>query len=358
MDIFAVDLIGPFQVDSVDGGKYIMTMRDVATGYCFVCVLTHKWEATGHIIAIIDKVKNFTELKVKIIRSDNGGEFVNNELETYLDGKGIIAERALPYHHYQNGVMECFNRTVAAMARTILLDSTLLKTFWSYAFIWAAHTLNRIPKKASGKITPLEAFLRHKPQFGIFQVFGSIGYAHIPHELRKKLDVRAHQGHVVAYLGVRKGWQLWIPDENRFIESAMVCFPKELMDVLVKPAKTKIPKAVTLPPTPNKDTPPTPEKEDNSPPVNKMSLRHVMNLMKLGDFSDEIKFHDQEMIVDKILELCQFYNLTVPSTFKQAMKSLEREEWLKAIAVELNNLEKMRVWALGQLPSGKKELNG
>jgi hypothetical protein len=31
---------------------------------------------------------------------------------------------------------------------------------------------------------------------------------------------------------------------------------------------------------------------------------------------------------------------------------------LKAIAVELNNLEEMRVWALGQLPPGKKELNG
>jgi transposase InsO family protein len=192
MDIFAVDLIGPFQVDSVDGGKYIMTMQDVATGYCFVRVLTHKWEATGHIIAIIDKVENFTELKVKILLSDNGGEFVNNELKTYLDGKGIIAELALPYHHYQNGVIERFNRTVAAMARTILLNSTLPKTFWIYAFIWAAHTLNRIPNKASGKITPLEAFLWHKPQFGIFRVFGSIGYAHIPHELRKKLDVRAN----------------------------------------------------------------------------------------------------------------------------------------------------------------------
>jgi hypothetical protein len=64
LDILAVDLIGPFQVDSVDGGKFIMTMRDVATGYCFVRVLTHKWEATGHIISIIDKVETFTGKKV------------------------------------------------------------------------------------------------------------------------------------------------------------------------------------------------------------------------------------------------------------------------------------------------------
>ncbi|PLW28436.1 hypothetical protein PCASD_19134 [Puccinia coronata f. sp. avenae] len=361
MDILAVDLIGPFQVDSVDGGKYIMTMRDVATGYCFVRVLTHKWEATGHIVTIIDKVENFTEKKVKILRSNNGGEFVNNELKAYLDGKGIIAERALPYHHYQNGVIERFNRTVAAMARTILLDSSLPKTFWSYAFMWAAHTLNRVPNKASGKITPLEAFLRHKPQFGIFRVFGSIGYAHIPHELRKKLDVRAHQGHVVAYLGVSKGWHLWIPDENCFIESAMVRFPDELKDVPTTTAS----KAIKHAPEGSKSSSAgqnvpattTPATAD-PPPVNKMSIQHVMNLMRLGDFTDEFVFHDQELIVDKIIELCQFYNIAVPNTFKQAMKSEAKDEWLKAIAVELNNLEEMRVWALGQLPPGKKELNG
>jgi hypothetical protein len=117
------------------------------------------------------------------------------------------------------------------MAITILLDSTLPWYFWSYAFIWAAHTLNRIPNKASRRVTPLEAFLKHKPQFGIFRVFGSIGYAHVPVELWKKLDKRAIRGHVVAYLGVSKGWRMWVPDENRFIESAMVRFPDELKDV-------------------------------------------------------------------------------------------------------------------------------
>jgi hypothetical protein len=40
------------------------------------------------------------------------------------------------------------------------------------------------------------------------------------------------------------------------------------------------------------------------------------------------------------------------------MRSPEKDDWMKAIAVELNNLEEMRVWALGQLPPGKKELNG
>jgi hypothetical protein len=246
---------------------------------------------------------------------------------------------------------------VAAMVRTILLDSTLPKLFWSYAFIWAAHTLNRIPNKASGKVTPLEAFLHHKPQFGIFRVFGSIGYAHIPQELRKKLDVRAQRGHVVAYLGVSKGWRLWVPDRNKFIKSTMVHFPEELESV-----PTTSLESTELSPEQNQPNPSVNSKPNKVSeqvlPENKMSLKHVMNLMKLGDFTHEVEFHDQELIIDKILELCHFYAISVPNTFKQAMKSQEQDEWLKAIAVELNNLKEMRVWALGQLPPGKKELNG
>jgi hypothetical protein len=44
-----------------------------------------------------------------------------------------------------------------------------------------------------------------------------------------------------------------------------------------------------------------------------------MNLMKLGSFEHEMEFHDQELIIDTIHELCNFYALSVPSTFKKAM---------------------------------------
>jgi hypothetical protein len=36
MEILAVDLIGPFEVEAVDGSKYLLTLRDSASGYCFV----------------------------------------------------------------------------------------------------------------------------------------------------------------------------------------------------------------------------------------------------------------------------------------------------------------------------------
>jgi hypothetical protein len=180
--------------------------------------------------------------------------------------------------------------------------------------------------------------------------------------MRKKLDVQTHRGHVVAYLGVSNGWHLWILDENHFIESAMVRFPDELTKVptLPSPKATKTVDPATV--ITNPDEIPVKSKDQISTPTaappNKMSLSHVMNLVKLGLFEHEMEFHDQELIVDTIIELCKFYALSVPTTFKQAMKSLEKDQWMKAIAVELNNLKEMRVWALGQLPPGKKELSG
>ncbi|POW09590.1 hypothetical protein PSHT_09061 [Puccinia striiformis] len=337
LDVMAADLIGPFQVDSIDGGKYLLTMRDVATGYAFAKVLKRKNDANGHIINIITRLEQATGKRVGTLRSDNGGEFANQELFDFLALKGIAAEKSLPYHHYQNGMIERFNRTIADMGRTILIDSPLPKEFWSYSFVWAAHVLNRLPNKASGDKTPFEALFNRKPQYDHFRVFGSTGYIHIPHEKRQKLDDRALKGFVIAHLDHSKGWLFWLPDEHKFVCSAMVRFPPELRDVpVVKQAKEQ----EILPSSP------------------KLSVDYIMNLLQLGDFSREIEFTNQELIVDKIIDLCRFYAISVPKTFKQAMNSSDKEAWSKAIAIELSNLEEMRVWVLQLQPPDKRPLGG
>ena len=84
-------------------------------------------------------------MKLKILRSDNGGEFDSKALGKFLSDKGIVAERSLPYHHFQNGAAERYNQTVSNMGRSVLDDSELGREFWGYAFMWSAWTLNRIP---------------------------------------------------------------------------------------------------------------------------------------------------------------------------------------------------------------------
>jgi transposase InsO family protein len=66
-------------------------------------------------------VQNEFDAKVKKIRSDNGTEFKNTQVEDYLDEKGIKHVFLAPYTSQQNGVVERKNRTLIEMTR-IMFD--------------------------------------------------------------------------------------------------------------------------------------------------------------------------------------------------------------------------------------------
>jgi transposase InsO family protein len=178
--------MGPFPVETPSGGKYLLTLQDIAAGYSFVDVLKTKDEANGILLDVIPTLEKQTQCQVKILHSENGGEFANKTLGAFLTGKGIIAKQSLPYHHYQNGVIERFNQTVAETRRTVLSNSKLPKLFWGFAFIWANHLLNRISNKTSGKKTPYKVLFNQVPHFDAFWVFGLKAYIHVPPEKRIK----------------------------------------------------------------------------------------------------------------------------------------------------------------------------
>ena len=48
----------------------------------------------------------FEKKKIKILRSDNGGEFTSSEFNEYCKEVGIKRELTIPYNPQQNGVAE------------------------------------------------------------------------------------------------------------------------------------------------------------------------------------------------------------------------------------------------------------
>ncbi len=91
-------------------------------------------------------------LKVKTLRSDNGGEFTE-----YLTKEGIKQERHTPQ---QNGVAERLNRTLIEGVRTMLADP---RKFWAEALSTCVYLRNRSPTKSVGEMTPYEAWNGSKP---------------------------------------------------------------------------------------------------------------------------------------------------------------------------------------------------
>nr|GEV43748.1 hypothetical protein [Tanacetum cinerariifolium] len=78
-------------------------------------------------------LENQLSLKVKVIRSDNGTEFKNHELNQFCGIKGIKREFSVPRTSQQNDIAERKNRTLIEAARTMLADSLLPIPFWAKA---------------------------------------------------------------------------------------------------------------------------------------------------------------------------------------------------------------------------------
>ena len=84
-------------------------------------------------------------MKVKCLRSDNGGEYIDGEFSEYCAAQGIRMKKTIPGTPQQNGVAERMNRTLNEPARSMRLHAGLPKTFWADAVSTAAYLINRGP---------------------------------------------------------------------------------------------------------------------------------------------------------------------------------------------------------------------
>ena len=71
---------------------------------------------------------------------------------------------------------------------------------------------------------PSRSMEKYKSQCFSFKFFGCVAYAHIPDELRKKLDKKGHKCIFVGYYKDRKAYKLYDPIERKLIISRDVQF--------------------------------------------------------------------------------------------------------------------------------------
>ena len=74
-------------------------------------------------------VETKTDLKVKCVRSDNEGKYIDGGFNDYCAIQGIRMEKTIIGTPQQNGVAELMNRTLNKRARSVRLHDGLPKTF-------------------------------------------------------------------------------------------------------------------------------------------------------------------------------------------------------------------------------------
>ena len=111
-------------VQTRGGNKYFITFIDDSTKYCYVYLLKSKDEAIEKFVLYKQEVENQLNKKIKMVRSDRGGEYVEPFGE-FCSQHGIIHEVTPPYSPQSNGVAERKNRTLKDMINAMLLSSGL-----------------------------------------------------------------------------------------------------------------------------------------------------------------------------------------------------------------------------------------
>jgi len=70
-------------------------------------------------------IKNQFSSKIKIFRSDGGGEFTSNDFKTYLSQHGITHHLSRPHTPKQNGVVKRKHRHIIETIVTLLSQASM-----------------------------------------------------------------------------------------------------------------------------------------------------------------------------------------------------------------------------------------
>ena len=321
----------------------------------WVYVLKRKSEVFERFLEWKALVEKSSGHKLKILRTDNGGEYTSSEFQSILKKEGIKHELTVPKTPEQNGVSERMNRTLIEMVRSMMSDARLPQRFWAETLSTAVYLRNRSPTKAVVGLTPFEAWTGEKPKFENLRRFGCAAYAHIAKDERRKLDSKAKKCIFLGYGADTKGYRLYDSERRRAFHSRDVIF-NELEDGIQKeleahtekhhvdidwPSDDELAKEVDGRQEINND-----EDDVEEPAVNETEPAQPVLRRSTRERRQPDHYGVWVNVADE--------SLKEPVTMIEALASSDKEKWRIAMQKEMKSIQENDVWALVELPKGRK----
>ena len=125
--------------------RYFVTFIDNYNKYTWIYFLRPKSEVFFVFQKFVAYVETQFSSRIKVLRSNSGGEYMSHEFHDFLQNKGIVSQRSCPYTPQQNGVAERKNRHLLDVVRTLLLESSVPSTFWVEALSTTIYLINQLP---------------------------------------------------------------------------------------------------------------------------------------------------------------------------------------------------------------------
>eukprot|EP00253_Pinus_taeda_P006511 PITA_06511 len=127
LELVHSDVFGPVKVPSLGKSVYYVSFIGDFSRNTWIYFLKKKSEVFDRFKEFKALVENQTEKKIKVLRTDNGGEFCSKEFEELCKKCGIARQKNTPYTPPQNGVAERMNKTLMERARSMLSGAGTVK---------------------------------------------------------------------------------------------------------------------------------------------------------------------------------------------------------------------------------------
>ncbi|KAL0301442.1 UNVERIFIED_CONTAM: Retrovirus-related Pol polyprotein from transposon TNT 1-94, partial [Sesamum radiatum] len=353
LDYVHADVWGPSNVETHGGNKYFLSIIDNMSRKVFVFLMKQKGEVFEKFKQWKILVENQTGRKLKVLRTDNGLEFCNQNFTDLCNEFGIKRHKTNPYTPQQNGVAERMNRTLLNKVRCLLISSGLPKFFWGEALLTAAYLVNRSPSVPLLGKTPECVWSKSDIDLSSLRIFGCAAFALVN---GNKLDPRSQKCVFIGYPEGVKGYRLWVRDQPglRVVISRNVVFNESEFPCLTKIPRTEEEYNIEL--TFNK------VEETNEDNQQGEGFREETRDIEAGQTNrnSENPEHidnyslarDRERRERRIPSRFRDFHLALnsedsePTSYDDALKSPKSEFWIKAMKEEMKSLKDNKTWVL------------
>eukprot|EP00171_Calliarthron_tuberculosum_P022155 IDg22155t1 len=102
LDLVHSDVVGPIEVQSIGGSHYFITFIDDYSNWTVEYAMRNKSETFEYFKKFHKQAEAHTGRKLKVLRTDNGGEYLSNEFRAYLVNHGIKHQLTVAHTPQQN----------------------------------------------------------------------------------------------------------------------------------------------------------------------------------------------------------------------------------------------------------------
>jgi transposase InsO family protein len=214
LDLIHSYVCGPMIVASLNGYLYYVLVIDDHSQKNCIYFMKNKDGVFAKFQEFKAQLENLTRRNIKVLRSDNGGEYTSKDFRNFFIEEGIKKEYTYPYNPQQNGVAESKNRIIIEATKAMIHDQSLPMTLWVEACMTTLYVYNMSPHQILKNINPKESFTRVKPEIGHFRIFGCPIYFHVPKEKRYKIHPLGRKGTFLGYNEYSEAYRIYIPGEG------------------------------------------------------------------------------------------------------------------------------------------------